>query len=91
MRRVASRARALGLLATYALAQSTSQPDLLIIVRHLAHQAARFWCSLLSGSSGWRTGCTVFLSSRLTNHFAAGETVKAFSALAPETRAQQIR
>jgi len=44
MQRVATRARALGLLAVCALVQSTSQPDLLIIVRHLADQVARFWC-----------------------------------------------
>ena len=59
MQRVATRARALGLLAVYALVQSTTQPDLLIIVRHLAAQVARFWCSfsLLPAGSGRRAGC----------------------------------
>ena len=91
MQRVANRARALGLLATYALAQSTSQPDLSIIVRHLAQQAARFWCSLLSGSSGWRAGCTVLLHPRSTNHLGLKDVAKLCAPIASETRAQQVR
>jgi hypothetical protein len=53
MQRVANRVRALGLLAVCALAQSSSQPDLLVIVRHFAQHAARFWDSfsfIFSGS-----------------------------------------
>jgi hypothetical protein len=72
MQRVATRARALGVLAAYALAQSTSQPDLFIIVRHLADQAARFWCSFLSAASEWKAGCTVLLHLRSTNHLVLG-------------------
>jgi len=62
MQRVATRARALGLLAACALAQSTSQPDLLIIIRHFAEHAGvnLVLVPFLSAVSRWRDGCIAY-------------------------------
>jgi len=91
MQRVATRARALGLLAAYVIAQSTSQPDLFVVVRHLADQAARLWCLLLAVASGWRVGCTVLLHPGSTNHSGLKDVANLFASISPEARTQQIR
>ena len=44
--KIAARARALGLLAACALAQSTSQPELMVIAHNFAEHLARFLSSL---------------------------------------------
>jgi len=48
--KIAARARALGLLAACALAQSTSQPELMVIAHNFAEHLARFVSSLPSFS-----------------------------------------